>query len=148
MKKSNTLIILIILILPVLACGLVNPIDRSNNDVRLAVYKYAREKYGPFDDLVIDFKRGEPRIKFEGQDENGGHTVWLYAAGAKEYFAVRPPQATYLYIQKIEYNNEGNGAAVDIYYGNGQGYQGRRLTLTKDEQGHWTVTSDIEITTP
>jgi hypothetical protein len=136
--------ILLLLALPALACGITNPWHQLNNEVRLAVYEYEREMRGPVDDLVIDFQRDEPRIKFEGQSENGGRTIWLYRLGAKEFFALRPPEDTYLYIQKIEYNNDRSAATVEVFRGDGQGYEGRQLTLARDENDHWSVINEIE----
>ena len=137
--------ILLLLALPALACGIINPRYQLNNEVRLAVYKYEREMRGPVDDLVIDFQRDEPRIKFEGQSENGGRTVWLYRFGAKEFFALRPPEKTYLYIQEIEYNNDRSAATVNVFRGDGRGYKGRQLTLARDENDHWSVVNEVEI---
>jgi hypothetical protein len=139
--------ILLLLILPALACGIINPRYQLNNEVRLAVYEYEREARGPVDDLVIDFQRDEPRIKFEGQSENGGRTVWLYRLGAKEFFALRPPEDTYLYIQKIEYNKDRSVATVKVFRGDGQGYEGRLLTLLRDKDHHWSVINEVEIET-
>jgi hypothetical protein len=137
--------ILLFLVLPALACGIINPRYQLNNEVRLAVYEYEREARGPVDDLVIDFERDEPRIKFEGQSENGGRTVWLYRLGAKEFFAQRPPEDTYLYIQKIEYNNDRSSAAVNVFRGDGRGYEGRLLALIRDEGHHWSVINEVEL---
>jgi hypothetical protein len=99
---------------------------------------------------VLDFQRDEPRIKFEGQAEHGGRTVWLYRPGAAEFFRLRPPQATYLYIQDIQYNNDRSTATVKVFRGDGSGYIGRELTLQRDADRQWRVTQDIEIerTTP
>ena len=135
----------LILILPALACGFINPRYQLNNEVRLAVYNYEQEVRGKADDLVIDFQRDEPRIKFEGQSKNGGRTVWLYRLGAKEFFALRPPDDTYLYIQGIEYNDERDVATVRIFRGDGSGYNGWVLTLQHGSDHLWSVTSEVEI---
>lgn len=138
-------IILIILLLSALACGTINPQYQFNNEVRLAVFEYEKEVRGPVKDLVIHFKRDEPRVKFEGQNQNGGHTVWLYPAGAEEYFAIRPSQASYLYIQEIKYNDDRSTATVNIYRGDGKGYQGWQLTVSRDAADHWSVTDEVKI---
>ena len=135
---------LLLLILPMLACGYVNTVYQTNNDVRLAVYEYEREVRGKPDDLVIDFERSEPRILFAGQNENVGRTVWLYRLGAREFFALRPPEKTYLYIQNIAYNSDYTTATATLFRGDGSSYQGRQLTLEKDSD-QWQVTQDIEI---
>lgn len=145
MKRLYPFFVLLALMLPALACGLSSPRAELNNQVRLAVFEYARQTYGPVDDLVIDFDRGDPRIKFEQQHRDRGRTVWLYRAGAREYFSVRPPQATYLYIQDITYNDQRTTATTSIYLGNGTAYRGRRLTLVKEEQGRWMVREDVEL---
>lgn len=146
MMSFNRLVsLLIILALPAIACGLTNPKYLLNNEIRLAVYEYEREVRGPVDDLVIDFKRDEPRIKFEGQNENGRHTVWLYRLGAREYFATRPQQATYLYIQEIEYNDDYSLSTVKVYRGDATGYQERQLGLRKAENEGWVITEDVKI---
>jgi len=136
--------ILLLLVLPMLACGYINPVYQTNNEVRLAVYNYEREERGKADDLVIDFQRNEPRILFPGQDENGGRTVWLYRLGAREFFALRSPEKTYLYIQNIEYNDDYTVATVTLFRGNGSSYQGRQLTLEKSTD-RWLVMQDVEI---
>jgi hypothetical protein len=138
-------IVLLILILPILACGFIGGAYQTNNQVRLAVYQYEISTRSRPDDLVLDFQRDEPRIKFEGQNENGGRTVWLYRLGAKEFFKLRPPDKTYMYIQQIEYGQDGSTATVTVYRGDGNGYQGRTLTLTQDN-GNWSVSGDEEIT--
>jgi len=135
--------ILILLILPILACGYINPVYQTNNEVRLAVYEYEQKVRGKADDLVIDFDRSEPRILFAGQNEDGGRTVWLYRMGAREFFALRPPEKTYLYIQNIDYNDDYTTATVTIFRGDGSSYQGRQLTLEKGVD-RWQVTGDIE----
>jgi hypothetical protein len=137
--------LLIVLTLPALACGFSNPQYQINNEVRLAVYEYERETRGPVDDLVIHFRRDEPRIRFEGQNENGGRTIWLYPAGATEFFALRPSEKTYLYIQAIEYNDDRDVATVKVFRGDGTGYEGWQLTLQRDEDYDWVVTDENEI---
>ena len=134
---------LLLLILPMLACGYVNTVYQANNEVRLAVYEYEREIRGKPDDLVIDFERNEPHIVFESQNENGGRTVWLYRMGAKEFFALRPPEKSYLYIQSIEFNDNYTTATVINFRGDGSGYQGRQLML-HHENGRWQVVQDVE----
>jgi hypothetical protein len=145
MKRLYPFFILLAFMLPALACGLSSPRAELNNQVRLAVSEYARQAYGPVDDLVIHFDRGDPRIKFEQQHQDRGRTVWLYRAGAREYFSVRPPEATYLYIQDINYNDQRTAAAASIYLGDGTVYQGRQLTLVKEGQDLWVVREDIEL---
>ena len=136
--------ILIMLMLPALACGLTNPQYHLNNQIRLAVYQYERARRSPTNDLVIDFQRSEPRIKFEGQSENGGRTVWLYQLAAKEFFESHAPQKTYLYIQQIEFNGNHNMATVNVFRGDGTGYVGRQLMLQRDDGQHWSVVKDVE----
>lgn len=135
-----------LLLLPLAACGLTNPIYTLNNQVRQAVYSYEREQRGPVDELIIHFQRDEPRVKFEGQNQNGGRTVWLYRQGAAEFFALRPQTATYLYIQAIEYSNNYHTATVTVYRGDGSGYNGRQLTLNQTDNGGWVVTGDTPLT--
>ena len=139
--------VMLLLILPILACGYINPVYQTNNEVRLAVYEYERDVRGKTDDLVIDFDRNEPRILFAGQDEDGGRTVWLYRLGAREFFALRPPEKTYLYIQNIDYNSDYTSATVTTFRGDGSSYQGRQLTLERGND-RWQVTRDIEIDSP
>lgn len=136
--------LLLLLLLPMLACGYVNPVYQANNEARLAVYEYEQAVRGKTDDLIIDFQRNEPRILFVGQNENGGRTAWLYRLGAREFFALRPPEKTYLYIQNIAYNNDFTTATVTVFRGDGSSYQGRQLTLEKNSE-QWLVNQDIEI---
>jgi hypothetical protein len=139
------LFIILIALLPALACGVINPQYQLNNQVRRAVFEYEKETRGLAKDLVIHFRRDEPRVKFEGQHQNGGHSVWLYPAGAEEYFASRPQQASYLYIQEIQYYENQSSATVNVYRGDGAGYQGWQLTLTRDTSGRWVVTEEVKI---
>ncbi|MBE7552174.1 MAG: hypothetical protein HS126_13980 [Anaerolineales bacterium] len=139
------LLIFIVLLLPGIACGTINPEYQLNNEVRQAVYVYERETRGPVKDLVIHFRRDEPRVRFVGQNQKGGHSVWLYPAGAEEYFSTRPQTATYLYIQEIQYNPHQRSATVKVYRGDGLGYQGWQLTVTREANGHWVVTDEVEI---
>lgn len=136
---------LIGLLLAALACGVVNPEHQFNNEIRLAVFKYEQERRSLAKDLVIHFQRDEPRMRFEGQNKNGGHTVWLYPAGATEYFATRPQEATYLYIQEITYNGDRSVATANVYRGDGSGYQGWQLTIIRDAINGWLVTDEVAI---
>jgi hypothetical protein len=142
---SGYLLVFVVLLLPLLACATVNPAYQHNNEVRQAVFAYERERRGPVKDLVIHFRRDEPRINFGGQSQNGGHSVWLYPAGAAEYFATRPQEATYLYIQEIQYNEDGNAATVKVYRGDGSWYQGWQLRVAREAAGRWSVTGEVEI---
>lgn len=137
--------LLLLLTLPAMACGFINTRYQLNNQVRLAVYKYERETWGKPDDLIIDFQRNEPRLKFEGQAENGGRTVWLYRLAAKEFFATRPPEKTYLYIQEIEYNPETSRATVKVFRGDGFGYEGRELTAQQGDDGQWSIINEVKL---
>jgi hypothetical protein len=144
-KQAKSFSLLIIILCFSLACGAVNPQFQLNNEVRQAVFEYEQSTRGPVRDVVIHFRRDEPRIRFAGQSQNGGHTVWLYPAGAEEYFATRPQAAAYLYIQEIEYNEAQNVVTVKVYRGDDLGYQGRQLTVVKAENGQWLVTEEAEI---
>lgn len=134
-----------VLLLSILACGPVNPLFQRNNEVRQAVFAYEQAQRGPVVDLVIHFRRDEPRIWFEGQNQYGGHTVWLYPAGGQEYFATRPPTASYLYIQEIEFSEDQQVATVNVYRGDGSSYQGWQLTVTRLTDDQWMVTDEIEL---
>jgi hypothetical protein len=144
-SKTRLVLGLGLLLLPALACGLVNPQYRLKNEVRLAVYDYERQVRGPVDDLVIYFKRNEPRVKFEGQYETGGRTVWLYDLGVADYFSLRSPRDTYLYIQAIDFSNDYQTATATVYRGDGDGYTGRRLSLSRGQDETWTVTEEMLI---
>lgn len=144
-SRSRLLLFLSLFLLPTIACGLVNTQYRSNNEIRLAIYQYERRERDSVDDLVIYFKRDEPRVRFEGQNAQGGRTIWLYNLGAEEYFALRSPEATYLFIQSIDYSENRNAATVSVYRGNGGSYTGRRLTLVRDDNGGWAVTDETLI---
>lgn len=145
MSRHRIFLLFFSLLLFVVACGTLNPEYQLNNEVRLAVFNYEREIRGPAKDLVIHFRLDEPRIRFPGQSENGGHTVWLHPAGAEEYFATRPQEASYLYIQEIQYNEDGSAATVNVYRGDGSGYQGWQLTVTREANNRWGVTAEVEL---
>lgn len=137
--------LLALLLLPTLACGLTNRVYALNNQVRQAVYQYERETRGLVDDLVIHAERSEPRVRFEGQNQNGGRTVWLDRFGAQEFFALRPAADTFLYIQEIQYNDTRDAATVSVYRGDGRGYQGWQLTLERKAADEWTVTGEVTL---
>lgn len=139
------IILLIGFLLPALACGIINQQYQLNNEVRLAIYEYERKTHGPVDDLVIHSNRDEPHILFEGQNQNGGRTVWLPSLDAEGYFASQAPERTYLYIREIEYNEDQSAATVKVYQGDGQGYQGWQLILRRDKDNGWEVKEEIEI---
>jgi hypothetical protein len=127
------------------ACSLIGSDYDQNNAVRLAVYQYERQIRGKTDDLVIHSLRTEPRIKFEGQAENGGRTVWLFDLAAREYFDLLPPDRSYMYIQTIGYNDDRTAATVDVYRGDSTGYQGQTLTLERQAGNGWQVVQDSAI---
>lgn len=127
------------------ACGPFNPVYHLNNEIRLAVYQYERDQRGPVDELVIDAQRGEPRVKFEGQNQNGGRTIWLPKLGAREYFELRPQDATFLYIQEITYGDNEDVATVKLYRGDSTDYHERELRLRKVDGEGWIVTEDVAL---
>ena len=132
-------------LLLVSACSLISSDYDQNNAVRLAVYQYERQIRGKVDDLVIHSLRTEPRVKFEGQAENGGRTVWLFDLAAREYFDLLPAGRTYMYIQTISYNSDRTKASVDVYRGDTTGYQGQTLTLERQATNGWQVVEDSVI---
>ena len=139
------IVILTSAVLSVSACGLISSDYDQNNAVRLAVYQYERQIRGKADDLVIHSLRTEPRIKFEGQAENSGRTVWLFDLAAREYFDLLPAGRTYMYIQTINYNSDRTTATVDVYRGDTTGYQGQTLTLKRQASNDWQVVEDSAI---
>jgi len=144
--KRTIVAALLLALLPTLAaCGWLSPESAHNNPVRLAVYRYERAARGKTDDLAISFNRTELRVKFEGQNENGGRTVWLFDLAAKEYFSLLPPGRTFLYIQPVQYNADYTAATVRVYRGDKSGYQGRELELKVNNNGEWAVTGDREL---
>jgi hypothetical protein len=142
-RPRRPILLLLALVLPAIACGLFNPLYYRNNEVRLAVYAYERAQRGPVDELVLAFNRDEPRVKFEGQNENGGRTVWLQDLAAREFFDLRRPENSFLYIQKIDYLDDYRQAVVTVYRGDGLTYEGRELTLMSNDKGDWTVTGEV-----
>jgi hypothetical protein len=142
-RQWRPVLLLLALTLPAIACGLFNPLYNRNNEIRLAVYDYERAQRGPVDELVLAFNRDEPRVKFEGQNENGGRTVWLQDLAAREFFDLRRPDSTFLYIQNIDYLDDYRQAMVTVYRGDGVSYEGRELTLISNDDGQWTVTGEV-----
>ena len=51
---------------------------------------------------------------------------------------------TYLYIQEIHYGEGQNVATIKVYRGDGTGYQGWQLTLTREASVQWAVTGEVE----
>lgn len=144
--RLRAAIILALALLPALACGWLSPEYQFNNQVRQTVYRYERDTRGKPDELAIQFNRTEPKQKFDGQRDNGGRTVWLFDLAAKEYFALLPPERTFLYIQQPQYNSDYTQATVKVYRGAGGSYQGRELQLSLND-GAWAVTTDAELPT-
>jgi hypothetical protein len=132
-------------LLPLLACGPVNPLYQFDTGVRQAIYEYDQVQRGQVDDLVIHFRLDEPRTRFVEQNQHGGRTVWLPGSNAAEFFTARPPERTYLYIQEIQYNETHTKATVAVYRGDSQSYQGWEVTLTRDNNQRWTVTHEVEL---
>jgi hypothetical protein len=144
-SRSRLVLLLTMLALLLIACGMFNPQYHRNNEVRLAVYEYERQLRGSVDELIVGFERNEPRAKFEGQNENGGRTVWLYDQAAREYFALRSQDVTFLFIQKIEFADNYQQAVVTVYRGQGSDYTGRELTLNRQADDMWVVSNDTLI---
>jgi hypothetical protein len=142
-RQWRPILLLLAVVLPAIACGLFNSLYYRNDEVRLAVYDYERTQRGPVDELVLAFNRDEPRVKFEGQNENGGRTVWLQDLAAREFFDLRQPDKSFLYIQKIDYLDNYRQAVVTVYRGDGRSYEGRELTLIANDEGQWTVTGEV-----
>jgi len=141
-SRSRLVLLLTMLALILIACGLFNPQYYRNNEVRLAVYEYERQLRGPVDELIVASERNEPRVKFEGQNENGGRTVWLYDLAAREYFALRPQDVTFLFIQNIEFVDNYQQAVVTVYRGQGSDYMERELTLNRQADDLWVVSDE------
>ena len=144
-RYRQVLLLTMLMILPLIACGMFNPQYYRNNEVRLAVYDYERALRGPVHELIIAFERTEPRVKFEGQHENGGRTVWLYDMAAREYFASRPQDVTFLFIQNIEFADNYRQAVVTLYRGQGSDYEGQQLILNQQNDGAWVVIDEVLI---
>jgi len=144
MADRRALIVLLAgLLLAAQGCAFLGSAEyRLNNPVRQAVYQFEREQRGKTDDLLIQFYRSEPRVKFEGQNENGGRTVWLFDLAAREYFDLLPPGKSYLYIQRPQYTTDFSQATVRVYRGDKSGYAGRALTLQRLDDDTWQVVED------
>lgn len=145
LKQRLYLVIFTAALLSISACGPLSFDYDQNNAVRLAVYQYERQTRGKADDLVIHSLRTEPRIKFEGQADDGGRTVWLFELAAREYFDLLPAGRSYMYIQEIKFNGDRTAATVDVYRGDTTGYQGQTLTLERQATNGWQVVEDSAI---
>ncbi len=138
-------VLVVLLIVPLLACGLAEPGYYRNNTVRQAAFAYERAARGPVDELIIQANRDEPRVKFEQQHQDGGRTVWLFGLAIAEYFELLPPEKTYLFIRPIDYNDSYQAAEVTVYRGDGEGYTTYRLSLARQEGGRWVVTGETQL---
>ncbi|GAB4422992.1 MAG: hypothetical protein Kow0031_01280 [Anaerolineae bacterium] len=145
LKRHPILAGLIVMVVLLAGCGPFNPGYRQNNPVRLAVFQYEVEQRGYPDDLLLHFYRTEPRVKFQGQAENGGRTIWLFDLAAREYFDLLPPGRSYMYVQEIQFNPERTQATVEVYRGDTSGYQGHTLSLSRNADDTWQVTDDVAI---
>lgn len=143
-RRLTILLLAGLLLLAVQGCAVFGGGEyQFNNPVRQAVYRFEREQRGKTDELLIQFYRTEPRVKFDGQNENGGRTVWLFDLAAREYFELLPSGKSYLYIQRPNYNADFSSAEVRVYRGDKAGYASRALTLQRlDNADTWQVVDD------
>lgn len=136
---------LFLMILPMLACGAPDPLTIQNNGVRRAVVEYERAERGPVDELILVFLRTEPRLRFGEHLAQGGRTVWVYPGGIEEYFFVRSPERSYLYVAGIVYEPNRATAMVQLERSDANGLTQRELTLERQAAGVWTVIADEEL---
>lgn len=119
--------------------------DSENDAVRRAVISYELDERGmAVDDLMVRLSPGEFRADFG----HGSRMVWLvsnvlerpYREG--EYFRLRDPERSYLFIQDVHYDSQHSQATVRAVL-----YDGRGEPATKDLTLHrkdttWEVASE------
>jgi len=112
-RRLAWLIAAILLLLAVPGCA--GWWDSESDKVRVAVISYELENApAPIDDLVIRLSPGEFRADYGG----GSRMVWLVSNSLErryregEYFKVRDPQRSYLFVQDIRYDGPRTRALV------------------------------------
>jgi len=119
--------------------------DSESHKVRAAVISYELEKASaPIDDLVIRLSPREFRADYGG----GSRMVWLVSNSLErryregEYFKVRDPQRSYLFVQDIRYDGPRTGALVrTVLYDVSHLPVTKELELAKTDDG-WQVNSE------
>lgn len=121
-----------------LACGVLDLGAARDNQVRRAVLAYEYAERGPAAELIINFRQGQPRDRFDFPAER---TVWLYRQGEEEYFALRDPAQSYLYLRGIRYADENKTAFVSVERYAANSSFVRQLTLQQND-GKWSIVAD------
>jgi hypothetical protein len=109
---------------------------RRNNEVRRATLSYELQVRGLADEVLVDFGYMEWR---DNLGFTGGNTVWLNPAARDEYFALRDPHRSYIYLREPQ---ELDGAvSIVVERGGPVGVQSHQLTLHQTG-GAWQVVAD------
>jgi hypothetical protein len=124
---------------------------QSESDaVRRAVISHELDETGvQVDELIIRLSPGE----FRADLGRGTRIVWLVSPGYQrkyveaEYFRVRDPERSYLFLQDITYDESQDRATVEVvlYLGSG-GPTTKELTLHKDGDS-WQIGSETLLET-
>jgi hypothetical protein len=119
--------------------------DSENDVVRRAVISHELDEQGlTVDDLIVRLSPGEFRADFG----HGSRMVWLVSNALErpyregEYFRLRNPKRSYLFIQDVHYDSQRSQAAVRaVLYDGGGEPATKDLTLHKKD-ATWEVASE------
>jgi hypothetical protein len=113
--------------------------------VRRAVISHELDEQGiTVDDVIVRLSPGEFRADFG----HGSRMVWLVSNALErpyregEYFRLRDPERSYLFIQEVHYDDQRGQAVVRALLYNGSGEPATKdLTLRKKDTT-WEVASE------
>ncbi len=119
--------------------------DSESDLVRSAVVAHELDESGLYvDDLIIRLSPGAVRADFG----HGSRMVWLVSSGWErryregEYFRLRDPERSYLFLHEIRYDDSRTRAEVTaVLYTASSGAVTKELSLSKTAAG-WKVSSE------
>ncbi len=119
--------------------------NAERDAIRRAVVAHEMDVQGrELDDVIVRLSPGE----FRADLGHGSKMVWLVSTGLdrqyreEEYFRVRDPQRSYVFVQDVDVNSSQNQANVGIVVWLGSGKPiGKELSLHKENE-NWEVSSE------
>lgn len=147
-RVSGTGVVLAISVLLVMVSACSWWGESESDAVRRAVIAHELDELGvQVDEVIIRLSPGEFRADFG----HGSRIVWLVSPGYQrayregEYFRVRDPERSYLFVQDITFDRSYSQASVGVvlYPGSGQS-TAKEITLQKMGDS-WEVSSETAV---
>ena len=113
--------------------------NQRYNAVRRAAVAYELRTRGPADDLLVDFGFLEWR---DNLGFTGGRTVWLNPVARDEFFSLRDPGRSYIYLRTP--TDQGDDVLIEVERNGAQATHARQLTL-RQSGGVWQVVADAPL---